>query len=155
VVVTEDCGICIFYYRYIVPGLRSIKRSLIIAGITPESSHQLTATDGLENSNGAKHCMDAAISIGYNGKWFFKMCRVRFKSCLETSMFVATHSRKVPTPPSISDPIDAAQFSIDNTVPQRSDDYDVWGEEHTVEIHEVQLKFDGVIMSMKTPGVTF
>jgi hypothetical protein len=70
--VTEDCGLCIFYYRYIVSGLRSIKRSLIIAGITPESTNQLTATDDLENSNRPKHCMDATISVGYNGKDFRK-----------------------------------------------------------------------------------
>jgi hypothetical protein len=61
---------------------------------------------------------------------------------------VATHSRKVPSPSSTSDPIDVAHFnSIDNMVPQTFDDYELWGEEHTVEIHEVQLKFDGVIMS--------
>lgn len=35
--------------------------------------------------------------------------------------------------------------------PQRYDDYEIWGEEHIVEIHEVQLKFDGVIMSTDTP----
>lgn len=40
-------------------------------------------------------------------------------------------------------------------VPQRSNDFDIWGEEHTVDIYDVQLKFDGVIMSKKTPLIHF
>jgi len=118
-----------------------------MAGITPESSHPLTAKDGLESSNGAKHCVDATISMGYNGKGFLMTLLSSRKGCLETSIIVATHSRKVPAPPPTV-PIDAAQFnSIDKTTPQRSDDFEIWGEEHTVEVHETQLKFDGVIMS--------
>lgn len=32
-----------------------------------ESSQSFNATDGLENANGTKYCVHAAISIGYNG----------------------------------------------------------------------------------------
>jgi hypothetical protein len=31
----------------------------------------------------------------------------------------------------------------------RPNDSDTWGEEYTVEVHEAQLRFDGIFMSMK------
>lgn len=67
VVVTQDNNLIVFYYRYIVSGLRSIKRSLVVPGLMVESPQIFNTTDGLDNVNGAKHCMDAAISTGYNG----------------------------------------------------------------------------------------
>ncbi len=67
VVVTQDNNLIVFYYRYIVSGLRSIKRSLVVPGLMVESPQIFNTTDGLENANGTKHCMDAAISTGYNG----------------------------------------------------------------------------------------
>lgn len=69
VVVTQDNNLIVFYYRYIVSGLRSIKRSLVIPGLTMESPQSFNTTDGLVNANGTKHCVDAAINIGYNGMW--------------------------------------------------------------------------------------
>ncbi|KAI0065405.1 hypothetical protein BV25DRAFT_1906053 [Artomyces pyxidatus] len=90
---------------------------------------------------GAKLCVSAAIGLGYD----------------ETSIMVATRSRILTGPSSAPSftPIDLA-LSLDlNPQTQdeelnRTNDWEKWGEDSSIELCEVRLGFDGVEMNLST-----
>ena len=64
--VTEDNYVQIVYVRQYIPGLKTLKRSLLHSGITKEM--QQATFDIGEQLNGTRQCIDATIGQAYNGK---------------------------------------------------------------------------------------
>ena len=74
---------------------------------------------------------------------------------LESSIVIATHSRRMPPPPLPAGPIppfNSIDLSVgvdltNSTTPdQKTVQWDDWKEEHSIELFELQLRFDGFIM---------
>jgi len=154
--ITQDHYMHIKYHRYVVPGLRTLKRSLSVSGMTFETAQN--AADPLENVNGTRQCIDAAVGLGYNGKALHRRLKFLCLHILDSTIFIATRSRRVPAPPITTvTNIPATPFnSMDLSVPvdlshamtteQRTLDWETWGEERSVDIYEAHLKFDGMNM---------
>ncbi|KAF9535274.1 hypothetical protein CPB83DRAFT_841502 [Crepidotus variabilis] len=142
VVVTEDNNVIIYFYRYVFAALRSIRRSLLNSGATVESGQNHTV-DAVDTPTPVKYCIDAGISIGYN----------------ESSIFIASHSFRKPAPSLPIAPPQATPFnSMDLSVPinlsehtsqeKKYVDFDTWGEDYTVSVHELQLRYDGNLINI-------
>ncbi|KAF8965263.1 hypothetical protein BDZ97DRAFT_1918412 [Flammula alnicola] len=143
VLVTEDNWVHLTYIRIYATGIRSIKRTLAYSGI---SSETVPSVDVGENPNNTRQCIDAAIGIGYN----------------ETSIFIATHSRRMPPPsrpalavPSFNSMELSLPVDLTNSSPpdQKTIEWENWGEERTIELFEVQLRFDGVSMALAVSAI--
>lgn len=63
--VTQDNYVHLTYFYRHIHGLRTVKRSLQFQGASRE---QTLGPDYGEIPNSTKHCVDAAIGFGYNGK---------------------------------------------------------------------------------------
>lgn len=156
-IVTEDHWVHLTYIRFYLPGIRFIKRHLPFTGISTEMGNVMDVGD---NSNNTRRCIDAAIGIGYNGKIITMLspfCLNTHIISAETSVFIATHSSRVPPPtrqatsmPSfnsmdLSVPVDLTGM---NPPDQKVIEWDNWGEERTIELFEVTLRFDGSSMGI-------
>ncbi|KAF8163366.1 hypothetical protein B0H34DRAFT_650242 [Crassisporium funariophilum] len=138
VIVTQDHHVHVSYLRYYFPSIRTLKRPLAFPGVTVE---QPQMNDPLESASGNRQCLDAAIGFGYN----------------ESSFLVATYSRRVPPPPLASPmtapiaPFNSMDLSIPVDAPQllqepRPMDWETSGDERTIELFEVHLRFDASYM---------
>ena len=76
----------------------------------------------------------------------------------EASIFVSSHSFRKPAPPLPAAPPPPPPFnSMDLSVPidlagsnnqeKRQADFDTWGQDYIVSIHELQVRFDGANIS--------
>ncbi|KDR81679.1 hypothetical protein GALMADRAFT_239795 [Galerina marginata CBS 339.88] len=134
--VTQDNYVHLSYIRHYSSGLKTLKRSLIFFGVSTESSP--SPMDVGENANSTRQCVEAAIGIGYN----------------ENTIFIATHSRRVPPPgpTTLNAPaFDSMDLSVTRhlTSPdQKTAEWENWGEERTIELYEVQIRFDSVQMAL-------
>ncbi|KIM49322.1 hypothetical protein M413DRAFT_21564 [Hebeloma cylindrosporum] len=137
--VTQDNCVHLTYIRHFFPGLKTIKRSLGFTGITLENT---IPVDFGENSSFTRRCVHAAIGIGYN----------------EGSIVIATHSRRMPPPPppptgsipqfnsmDLSVGVDLTNIAASD---QKMVEWENWEEEHSIELFELQLRFDGFIMAL-------
>ena len=66
VLVTQDHHVQITYLRQYTPSFATMKRLLTSPGITKE---QFQATEVTENSRNNRQCIQAAIGLGYDGKF--------------------------------------------------------------------------------------
>ncbi|KAF4615030.1 hypothetical protein D9613_003116 [Agrocybe pediades] len=139
--VTEDNHVQVVYVRQYLPGLKTLKRSLLISGITKEA--QPNPYDIVEQMGITRQCTDAAIGLAYN----------------ENTILVATHGRRLPPPPSGTPAPAVSTFnSMDLSVnvdisglPTHEKgvaEWENWGEERTLELYEVQIRFDGALLSL-------
>ena len=67
VLVTQDHHVHITYLRQYTSSLATMKRLLASPGITKEQFH---ASDNLENPRSNRQCIEAAIGLGYDGRFF-------------------------------------------------------------------------------------
>jgi len=139
VLVTQDHHVHITYLRQYASSLATMKRLLTSPGITKE---QLHATDVTENPRNNRQCIEAAIGLLYD----------------ETSIIIATYSRRLPAPLKTTTPVVTPFNSMDLSVsvdmlqhrvqgPNPSD-WETSGEERSIELSEVQILFDGSIMGL-------
>lgn len=145
--VTQDHYVHLTFVRHYGSGLKTLKRSLMLPGVTWENSLPVDATE----VNGTRHCVEAAIALGYNGKG--RPCGKVYRSIdllsAEKGIIIATHSRKLPPPAPAT--VNTSAFNTmdlsvsgDLTSPDHKVvEWDNWGEEQAVDLHEVQIRFDG------------
>jgi hypothetical protein len=139
VLVTQDHHVHITYLRQYASSLATIKRLLTSPGITKEQFH---ATDAAENPRSNRQCIEAAIGLVYD----------------ETSIIIATYSRRLPAPlkttaPAVT-PFNSMDLSLSVDMLQHRfqgpnpSDWETSGEERSIELSEVQILFDGSIMGL-------
>ncbi|KAF9484725.1 hypothetical protein BDN70DRAFT_872266 [Pholiota conissans] len=139
-IVTEDHWLHLAYIRFYNSGVRFIKRYLPFNGGTSEVTNVMDLGD---NPNNTRRCLDAAIGIGYN----------------ETSVVIALHSSRLPPPIRQANPIHSFN-SMNLSVPvdltnanapdQKVVEWDIWGEERTIELFEVAFRFEPNIALVST-----
>ncbi|KAF8910993.1 hypothetical protein CPB84DRAFT_1701767 [Gymnopilus junonius] len=138
--ITQDHYVHVTFVRQWTSALKTIKRSLMIPGQTWENTPPIDAGD----INNTRQCFNATFGIGYN----------------EKSLFIATHSRRLPPP--VPTTMNTSAFNTmdlsvtgDLTFPDhRAVEWDSWGEERTVELYEVQIRFDGFQLGIALSQIT-
>ncbi|KAF9013889.1 hypothetical protein BDQ17DRAFT_1230808 [Cyathus striatus] len=132
VLITQDHQVNICYFRDYIPTLKMIKSPINVPQRVLENKNPVP-DESFHPLSGLRMCTDAAIGLAYS----------------DETILIATRSRRVPTPslPTAPDssfnsmnfdvPVDVSQ---QETVP----DWEMWGEECTIELTEIQLRFDYV-----------
>lgn len=153
VLVTQDHHVHITYLRQYTSSLATMKRLLTSLGITKE---QFQATDVAENTRSNRQCIQAAIGLGYDGRFSINRSVHKLKPISETSIIIATYSRRSPAPlkttvPAVT-PFNSMDLSVSVDMLQHQSqgpnpsDWETSGEERFIELSEVQILFDGSIM---------
>lgn len=148
------------YLRHYIPTLKIIKCSLIEPGVVAENQPN-PVNDGPIGPGVIRQCMNAAIGLGYNGKHqIFHSQRLKLTTVpTESSILVAMRSHRFPLPTAIPAPFTAMNMdlSLDVTQPPVSEDmgieWETWGEETTIDLCEIQLRFDGSVMGGSCVGL--
>lgn len=134
--------------------------SLVHPGMTIEN-HPNPVHDMTNGPGGFKHCVHAAIGLGYNGDYPLKLCIILSVPTIyvESSILIAMRSHRFPSATTKPSSFDAMDLSIPLDLSQQTTsaaelyptiEWESWGEESIVELCEVQLSFDGVSMSAFT-----
>ncbi|KAF9464773.1 hypothetical protein BDZ94DRAFT_1255855 [Collybia nuda] len=136
--VTEDHRVNVCYFRQHGTIFKIISSSLLQPGTASERQPQTGEDNDLNN----KRCFRAAIGLPYN----------------ETSIMIATRTTFLPPLSMDMEPpqYNSSQITFPISIPQdqslefQSMEWENWREESTINLCEVNLKFDGVHISLIT-----
>ncbi|RDB21136.1 hypothetical protein Hypma_011673 [Hypsizygus marmoreus] len=135
ILVTQDNRINVCFFRYYVPHLKIMSCSLTQPGITMEAQPNLGTDKG---ASSVRQCFRAAIGLAYN----------------DTSILIATRSYILPPPMTNASQFDATHPTLPGEMPpdllleDESMGWECCGEELNINLCEVQLRFNGLQMSL-------
>ncbi|KAJ7632699.1 hypothetical protein FB45DRAFT_866294 [Roridomyces roridus] len=149
VLVTEDCWVTVCYLRYYTPAIGFMRCPLGEPGSAPELYPK--ADEKVHRTGGSRKCLRAAIGLAYDGMIVLASVSTPLHSIAsETAILVATRSRGLPSR-TRDDEMNSMNLSMPLNLEAELDspiEWENWGEESTIELCEIRLRFDGEFMGI-------
>lgn len=130
--VTQDHQVHLCYFRLYAPTITILKCSIEYPGFTKENQSS-NVEERSEGFKASRLCVDAAVGLSYN----------------ESSILVAMHSRCIPSPSALPPHVEPGVPTESTRYPGADlncNDWETWGEESSMGLCEIQIKFDGSTM---------